>query len=445
LFSIFVNRESKISYYGKERPDIDPIPKVKKIVQDAAKMTDRELHYSLADVVATQRDGHTNYYLPGSHSCQLAVKVPRFTAVEDGGFFGLGKKEKIVLNRFIRFPEAVALTPDASKMNIGDELLSVDGVPVQQFIKSKLFEWGGANESGGLRGVLYRLSIANGLFNPVPVENQNVYRMKSFNTGREYTVTVPWVVRTDVNCVAASKELEGQIKAGAVPESFGERVVPKYKKGQEDASNPFAKVDQEVYGRVDEFSKVTVNPTADPIIRWAIYEPEKRNLGIIYMSSFVPAGSDSNRVALLIRDLLLNQLKDTNALVFDIRDNGGGIVTMSDLIPQLVGKSHVPGNVRALVAPINRDIFLNSTFYPSTDQFADAYRQVKPGDKYTPKVKFTPIEVANQIGQAYLKPVGVFNNGNCYSACDLFSANMQDNGIATVYGEDRFSGAGGYF
>jgi hypothetical protein len=445
LFSIFVNRESKVNFYGKEKPDIDPLPKVRKILENAAAMTDRELHYNLTEVVLSQRDGHTNYYMPGGHACQLAVRVPRFTVVEEGSVRGFARKEKIVLNRFIRFPEAVALTPEAAKMNIGDELLEVDGVPIQQLIKSKLFTWGGANESGGLRGVLYRLSITDGTFHQVPEENQSVFKMKSFNTGAEYSATIPWVVRSDNQCMNAVKQLEEQIKNGAVPESFAGPIVKKYKPGNEDASNPFYKIDQLAFGRVDEFSKVTVNPTSDPAVRWAVYEPNNRNLGIIYLSSFVPAGSDAARVAFLIRDLLLNQLKDTNSLLFDIRDNGGGIVTMADIIPQLVGSDIETGNVRALVTQINADIFLNSTFYPNNDEFANAYRLVQPGDKYTPLVKFTPIEIANSIGQAYLKPVGVFNNGNCYSACDLFSANMQDNGVATIYGEDRFTGAGGYF
>jgi hypothetical protein len=439
LFSIYVNRESKINYY-RETPNIDAIPKVKKVLENAAQMTDRDLHYNLTEIVLSQRDAHLNYYNPVPHSCQLSVRFPRFTAIEDGGFLGLGKKEKIVVNRFIRFPEVAALTPDASKINIGDELLSVDGIPVQQFIKSKLPTWGGSNESGGLRGVLYRLSINDGRFHTAPTEDQVVYRMKSYNTGREYTVTIPWVVRSDVNCENTAKTITEQIKNGGVPESFVELPTPKLNK-QLDASNPHYKIDQLAYGRVDETAKVTINPTADPIIRWAIYEPEKRNMGIIYMSSFVPANSDATRVTLLIRDLLLNQLKDTNSVIFDIRDNGGGIVTMADLIPQLGGSNIEPGNIRALVAPINRDIFLNST-YPNNDQFADAYRQVKPGDKYTPFTKFTSVETANSIGQAYLKPIGVFANGNCYSACDLFSATMQDNGVATVYGEDRFTGAG---
>jgi hypothetical protein len=436
LFSIYVNRESKISYY-KETPDIDPIPKIKKVLEHAAQMTDRELHYNLTEISLSQRDAHLNYYNPVPHSCQIAYRYPRFTAAEDVGFLGFGKKEKIVVNSFIDFPEVAALTPSASKMNIGDELLEVDGVHVQKFVQSKLPTWGGSNESGGLRGVLYRLSVSDGLIHTAPIEDQVEFRMKSYSTGKEYSVTIPWVVRTDTTCENLSKIITEQVKNGDVPESFVELPTPKLKK-QVYAGNRQYKIDQRAYGRVDQTAKVTVNPTANPIVRWAIFEPQGRNMGIIYLSSFV---SDFIGTTVLIRDLLLNQLKDTNSVIFDIRDNGGGIIQLSEWIPQLIGSDIEPGNVRTLVAPINRDIYLNST-YSSNDQFANAYRQAKPDDKYTPFAKFTSIQSANIFGQVYLKPVGVFTNGNCYSACDMFTATMQDNGVATVYGEDKFTGAG---
>lgn len=39
--------------------------------------------------------------------------------------------------------------------------------------------------------------------------------------------------------------------------------------------------------------------------------------------------------------------------------------------------------------------------------------------------------------------MGVFNDANCYSACDFFSAAMQDSGAAVVFGEDPQTGGGG--
>ena len=72
-----------------------------------------------------------------------------------------------------------------------------------------------------------------------------------------------------------------------------------------------------------------------------------------------------------------------------------------------------------------------------------AYTGSSPGSMYTNLVSFTSDEAATNMGQAYLKPVGVLNNGNCYSACDLFSALMQDSEAATIFSHDGKSGGGG--
>ncbi|KAH6567881.1 hypothetical protein BASA62_005843 [Batrachochytrium salamandrivorans] len=38
---------------------------------------------------------------------------------------------------------------------------------------------------------------------------------------------------------------------------------------------------------------------------------------------------------------------------------------------------------------------------------------------------------------------GVYTNGACYSACEIFAAHIQDHGIGTVFGEDETTGGGG--
>ena len=116
---------------------------------------------------------------------------------------------------------------------------------------------------------------------------------------------------------------------------------------------------------------------------------------------------------------------------------------MADSIPQLFGPNILPGGARAIVHPINQKIFLNSTEY-RRDNWSEAYEKAKPGDVLTPIATFNTIETANTVGQVYLKPVGLLTNANCYSACDLLSAIVQDNEVGTIYGEDGSTGAGYY-
>jgi hypothetical protein len=112
------------------------------------------------------------------------------------------------------------------------------------------------------------------------------------------------------------------------------------------------------------------------------------------------------------------------------------------LLPQLFGgaKNFKPNYARAVVGPINDFIFNNST--PPGTPWYRATQKAAPGDKYSVLVQFSTEEQSNPYGAAYVKPVGVFTNGNCFSACELFSGNIQDNEIGVIFGEDRFTGAG---
>lgn len=60
-----------------------------------------------------------------------------------------------------------------------------------------------------------------------------------------------------------------------------------------------------------------LNNTTDPIIKYGIYRPNDTNLGIIMMESFEPANNDVSLVIGIIRSLLVNELTNTSALVFD--------------------------------------------------------------------------------------------------------------------------------
>jgi C-terminal processing protease CtpA/Prc len=68
-----------------------------------------------------------------------------------------------------------------------------------------------------------------------------------------------------------------------------------------------------------------------------------------------------------------------------------------------------------------------------------SYAQSKPGDTYSPLTSFDSLKITAEWGQVYHKPIGLLTNGNCYSACDFFAANLQDAG-AVVFGNDMQTG-----
>jgi hypothetical protein len=270
----------------------------------------------------------------------------------------------------------------------------------------------------------------------MPKEDSITFRMKSFNTKKEYTVTLPWIARRTDSCYAKAM----QVSKG-ITNSFAAEEPVNVKLTKPSDAHPIMDDLKSSFKTSGDIEKLDYTTTADTEISYTIWKPESKKLGVIRLESFQPSTGDDSALA-IIRNLLLNELKDTEALLFDLRDNGGGSVQFAETIPQLFGIDIEPSNRRAIVSKVNERVFLGGSF-PETDPWYQAYKEVKPGDYYTPIRKLTAPALANALGMVYLKPVGVLHNGNCYSACDLLSGALKDNVNAKIFGEDVSSGAGG--
>jgi hypothetical protein len=431
-----VNRQQKIDFYGKEYPNIDPVPRVDAIAAKAANLTDFELHTQFSDVFLSLRDFHTNYFFPVPHRCFTALQYMLFTFVDERTWWG-GKEEKLVVKSFSQFPEvADLLGPLISQINIGDEMITANGLTIQEIYEKTKFLYGGANIAGAKQSAQESLSIRGGNLYQMPKEDSITFRMKSFNTKKEYTVTLPWIARRTDSCYEIAMAVSQGISNSFAAE---EPVNVKFTKPSD--AHPLMDDLKSSFKTSGDIEKLGYTTTADTEIRYTIWKPESKNLGVIRLESFSPAIGFNSSLA-IIRNLLLNELKDTEALLFDLRDNGGGNVQFAESIPQFFGIDIEPSNRRAIVSKVNERVFLGG-FFSETNPWYQAYKEVKPGDYFTPIRKLTPPALANALGMVYLKPVGVLHNGNCYSACDLFSASLKDNVNAKIFGEDVSSGAGG--
>jgi hypothetical protein len=412
-------------------------------------MTDKEMHYSFAKIFNSLRDPHTAYAMPAPHSCYTFVTAASFTFVQNKNMERTDQPQvKVVVRGLSIDAKVLALSPDSSKMAIGDELLTIDGMALEDYFTNNMFLFGGANEWGGKRQILSTLSARDGNINPVPEADTITYELKSFGNGNSYSVTLPWVAKSTDECQEEyQKFLQGLETSSFVSsESNPKNIKSDILKLIDDAGNNHLRGFKDAFGMGGDI----FNPTSDPKVSWAIWKPETKNLGVIKLTSF-ELESDVKVTLKLIRDLLTNQLKDTNALVWDVRSNEGGSIRLADSLPQFFGfemvdgfeQAIVPGFKRAVVSPANEFVFLN--IYPPSHPWHQAYLNSKPGDTYIPLTRIISVEDANIWGAVYLKPVGVFHDGSCYSACDMFAASMKDNSGATIFGEDGTSGAGGYY
>jgi hypothetical protein len=433
MMKIYYHREQKIEVYGKEYgKEYDPLPRVAKILERSASMTDSEFHYAFSEVFHSMRDFHLNYNMPAPHACFAAVQPVSFSLVEEN--LSGQRKVKVVVKSFSTQPEVLALIGSAlSRINIGDELITIDGITFDQYVEKEKFLVGGANESGALRAALGQISAVGGRYSPMPKKDDVTFQLKAYKSGNVYTVTVPWIARRRTKCYDDARAF---IDGGMVSESFAG-----YSPTGKGISN--SNLELETFKETFRNNQVQfeLKDTADPIIKWGIYKPESKNLGVLFIDGFTPADGDDAKVTRLIHSLLVNQLKNTNALILDLRENGGGSGLMADLIPQLFVTATNATVSRAVNHPFNRALFTSL----SDTAFLQAFSQTRESDKYTPWVPGTSQAEFRRYGMAYTKPVGVFTSGSCYSACDYFSANMQDTGAALIFGEDQFSGAGYFY
>jgi hypothetical protein len=132
-----------------------------------------------------------------------------------------------------------------------------------------------------------------------------------------------------------------------------------------------------------------------------------------------------------------------DGLIFDIRDNFGGYIKVAENIVQLFSSERIsPLIFKLKVSPTNI-FYWNTDPYFNLNHFRLALNSAIPLKQNYIELPLNDNDDTHALGQVYFKPVAVLNNALCYSACDMFSAKVQDYGAATIFGEDSTTGAGG--
>ncbi|KAJ3079083.1 hypothetical protein HK102_004041 [Quaeritorhiza haematococci] len=430
IFDIYVNRESKVQYY-----EVDPVPRIAELVEKAPTMSDKDFHLSMAELFLNLRDLHTNYYIPVPYACYRAIWPITFALIESDD---LENNPQIAVKALSTFPQVLDLAPEIrEKVQTGDLLVSYNGKTFKEYYEENKQWCGGANTFGGHNRCVAHMSLRSGRMFPLPEETEAVYVLR--RGSYTYTVKAPIVMSYTRYCVDRFPVNGTVLEDNSDPAARFETEPPIPHKIQEKML---------MYSDLDDLKNsfeaswgYERQTTEEPIISWSTYQRGPTNLGIIRLESFSPSASTADGSIRILRRLLVNELKDTDALVIDIRDNGGGLADFADSIPQLFVGGFKPTKARALISEINRQMFNTGNFNGTAWQ--TAYNNAPEGSIYAGTATFTTEANINKYGMAYFKPVAVWNNGNCYSACDIFSASMQDFQAGPIFGEDKQTGAGG--
>ncbi|KAJ8325460.1 hypothetical protein O5D80_006400 [Batrachochytrium dendrobatidis] len=463
---LWSNYESKIKHYG-ERADPFPIIKKLRAKLDASNLTDTEMQIELLNAFILGRDYHTHFEPSGPYSCFNAMTGLSFKFIE--GDADMVKKPTVVFQTHTGDKELRAFFgKDYDQIKFGDELLLVDGMPFVDYWNLNQDKTGGANDYGGQHGALDYITFRPGSFTPLPETDTIKYQFKSKDTGKVYDIEAPWVVGFDPLCWSMTSQLYAKISGKTLPGTpqpadtnsiidtdAPDTGVKRRLKTWEEIRTPSMiseyhhkkqKIDQILLEQPSQNHTFEYQNAGVSTISWGIWKPESKNLGIIRLDDFMPTnlktGAPADMEAVReIHKLLSTVLKNTNAVIFDLRANGGGSGEFANAIPQLFKPDFQPTPMRYLMSSIAYNTLVNGTYFFDTSN--PAWYKTPPGSKYSIDHDRTSYNQSNLYGQAYLKPVGIFTDAICYSACDLFSASFQSSETGYVFGEDGTTGGGG--
>ena len=430
LEGLYVHRFDKLDFYpGLE----DPVPQIQELVANAERSSTADVEEGIYKIFVAQRDLHLNYLFPAPHATYRSFLPLTFTRT--ASYF----------NRFEVSVSAVQAdlfseyAPGEQVPEIGDRVVAYDGLPIDKAVERQIQTAQGANEFGGFTRALGQMTFIPHLLHLKPERDTISITFEKASRypdsrGKRYTITLPWLVQFTPPVANNLRTLDKPTKFD--PSRFNEaREI-----WQEEYNNFVSEIG------LEETSEYPNLPSAEPVLTWGEIENRYGKFGYLRLTSFVPDTGVANTIN-EVRRLLLEELSDTDGLIFDVRDNGGGAIALADGLSQLFTSKEVDViKARLLNTELNLSVFNDNVFGPNIlgEQWNRVINEAAgTGARYTELEAFTSDAAANSRGQAYFKPVAVLANARSYSASDLFVCSMKDNGAALVFGEDLLTGAGG--
>lgn len=419
LTNMYVHRELKLKEFG---PSADFSARLKDLKKKVTTVSDTVFHETMQAIFRDLHDLHTNYSAPLPLRCSYILAPMVFRDVVEQG------EQKIVFERIGRsFTTVEGAHRDAKLL---DELVAVDGVDIKSYMDIVRSESGGANPDAMTVFGLMNLSVRSLAEAPLPKNDTMTYTLRGDN-GLYDVKTDLYAIVNEQNCVA-SVTGRGATANGNMPLGVS----------RSDSENPRIKIWKKFVA-----PEIPV-PFSDDILNeiasfQAIRTPAGR-LTIMNLFTFMPENSSVESLVHRVKEELIKRQATSDALIVDVRGNGGGAVKLAEELIQIFTPSVIePMPVRLLPNKLNLEMFLRSNDGADNAWSSETRKAMAAGNMYTKPLVLTTPREANRFGQVWFKPVVVLTDAACYSACDLFAAGMQDHAAATVIGTHASTGAGG--
>jgi C-terminal processing protease CtpA/Prc len=415
--NLFVHRELKIKDFGAGS---DPVPRLEDMVKRAASLSDSEFHAAMQKIFLDLHDHHTNYMAPLPLRCSYAIAPLDFVDVYDNNTLKV-----VVRGRTTVLGEKA---PETKVAQPGDELIALNGKPIKDVLEDMKRLSGGANDDAMTMGAIMHLAFVPLAEQPVPENDLIKYTLKRGNE----TIQIDSRYFAAVNIPSCVEEVKGRFSR----RTFGRADFLR-------AENPHIRVYK------DLVAPPSLAPFSEegklPVGQFYTISTPAGKLAKFDLETFVPEGQESSdSVIHMVKKLLEKSQDEADALIIDMRGNGGGLILLAEGLTQLFTPNAVaPMPVRYLPNDLNLTMFLNSNQGHENGWSKDTRDAIAAGARYTKPRVITSADAANRYGQVWFKPVVILTDASCYSACDLFAASMQDHAGATIIGTHASTGAGG--
>ncbi|KAK5667049.1 hypothetical protein BDV3_005325 [Batrachochytrium dendrobatidis] len=456
MLMVSPNIESKIEYYGTEA---NPFPSIKNLRSQLNTISDTELQLQITDIINRVKDCHVRYFKPGPYGCINAMTGLKFRYV-DADTSSSADFKVVVISATTDSNLLALLGNQFSKIAFGDELLGVDGETFDDWYTNNESNFPSASSISNTRHVaLDYLSKVLGSVSRLPEKDSITLTFKN-KSGDIYTNTIPYIAEYSTLCWESSSQvyhevtkskLAGSQTVDVHPDMVETKKIERQQLFQKAVTLLKEEEEQDIKQRYNvpfEWHKTDINN-----IMWGIWAPKTKNLGLIRIPSFalqdeIDAKTISIAALKILRKLMVNELKDTTSIVIDVRGNNGGSVLLERVLPQLFMPDYKPIRGQGVANKVTNAIMrgsLSSTLQRHSSQ--------KSTSKLDDESDYKPIYVPNDfellsgpqvtVGQAYVRPVGIFSDGRCTSACESLLADFQDLYGDVIFGEDiQSAGAG---
>lgn len=417
---LFVHKDLKIKHFGVTA---DPLPALAKLKSNIANMSVQQFHSRMVEIFARVNDLHTTYQFPKPYACYRNILPFELKdAINEEG------KRVVAVQTIETNPTIYQILGRRLQIKVGDVLLKVNGEDVESVIKSQLHLSLGANPAAARRISIGNITWSSQKFKMAPEQNETTFTFAN-SSGEEYEETIPWISKEIASCIKSINPT-GDSEVAVYEDIIERRHHFRKKNSLRKSLN------------LSETDKFTLQNTEEPIVKWKLIKNVNGLFGYLRIESFIPEKSSVDETINLITKIIQNEFIATSGMIIDLRDNGGGIIRLGEKIVQLFTPKKVqPLNFLLKTSNANLHYLENVQMEPA---FKDVLKEaISAGADYTKAVPLNNESQLNNIGQIYDMPVAIFTNANCYSTCDMLSASMQDHGVATIFGEDNTTGAGG--